>query len=158
MAPEVFSTNSAGQQTVDNPADVYMFGCFLIEVLTGNPPWFWEDDTPSLLLHRLNHPTADPGFEARKRGRWNVCVHKAATDQSVGEVWMLEQLVYLCLNVHPAARPTIDEIVDTILYMSAPRDTSVAMDRVLHNVVDGTDAWALSSVRALSSVGIFSAA
>lgn len=127
-------TNSAGQQAVTNAADVYMFDCFLIEVITGQQPWFWSQNTASLQALRIDSPTSDPVYEAQKRGLWNVVVHKEDTDLSIGEVWMLEQLVSLCLKSDPSARPTMDEVVDTLAYMSAPRG-AVATELVLTDVV-----------------------
>lgn len=137
MAPEVLQTDSDGKQAVTNAADVYMFGCYLLEIITGEDPWFWFPDPPGSSLHayRIANPSADPASECRKAGHWTLVVQKDVdTDTAFGEVWMLEKLIAVCLNADHTARPSMDEVVDTLDYMAAPRGVAVP-ERTLMEVV-----------------------
>lgn len=137
MAPEVLVTTADGRLAVTNAADVYMYGCFLIEILTGGEPWWWMGGSGSRLQSfRHENLLADPVSEARKHGAWNVVVQKdREADKTNGEVWMLEQLISLCLRADPASRPTMDQVVDSLAYAAAPRGEGVVTARVLQGVI-----------------------
>ena len=65
-APETFTT---GDTQVASPrTDVFMFGCFMLEVLTGREPWWWLPSNEALLLHRAVDGCRNPLDDAAECG------------------------------------------------------------------------------------------
>lgn len=95
--------------------DAYMFGCFIIEVMTGHEPWWWL--TPSQLELRRDCNTTPPrnplddGIAIRKL--WTV------TAPPLKLAHPLLGLVRALLSPDPTQRPDIDAAVSTLALMTA---------------------------------------
>lgn len=70
-APETF-TSVGGRQGMSVKTDVYMFGCFMLEVITGREPLYWVGKGESHLLLRARDLTKSPLELAEAAGRLDV--------------------------------------------------------------------------------------
>lgn len=110
-APETFEDGDL--QVVSTKTDVFMFGCFILEVLTVASPWWWIRKSESLLRVRLKSPI-NPLDDAITGGKFNLAVRNEASDGSAAIVQALIGLIRRCLEHDPANRPTIAAIIHTL--------------------------------------------
>jgi serine/threonine protein kinase len=110
-APETFEDGDL--QVVSTKTDVYMFGCFILEVLTVASPWWWIRKSESLLRVRLRSPI-NPLDDAVTGGKFHCVVRSDSSDGSAGVVHALIGLIRRCLEHDPARRPTIASIIHTL--------------------------------------------
>lgn len=116
-APETFIPDADGKQVVTLAADVFMFGCFMLEVLTGSDPWWFMSDgslkdtryPPRMgeVRHTQYRPDANPLDDAKAAGKVSYLVK----DPPAALITALEAVMRQCFAVEPAARPDIQAVL-----------------------------------------------
>lgn len=86
MAPEV-----ALQQGHSYSSDIWSFGCLLIEMCTGNPPWSEYSNKAVEVIKLISTPEKLPNFPECPLA--------------------LLELIKWCLNRNPEERPTADQVI-----------------------------------------------
>lgn len=117
-APETFDERADGKQVVSLAADVFMFGGFILEVVTGKDPWWFMSDGD---LHNTRYPPkegeirstpyrrdANPLDDAKAAGRLVYLVNDPPL------IAKLEDLMHRCFSSDPAARPSMDAILSEL--------------------------------------------
>jgi serine/threonine protein kinase len=107
-APETFQ--SVDFQVVSEQTDVYMFGGFMFEVLTGQTPWSWLQQS-EIGLRRATS-TASVVDDARSSGHLTYIVEDAGVKGSYVEA--LEALMCKCLSTLAWDRPAMVAIFDEL--------------------------------------------
>jgi hypothetical protein len=106
MAPELFSQAAA---PVSTKTDSYMFGCFILEVLTCREPWWWLTSA-DLQRVREDVPARNPLDDALASEHLEFQV-----DGWVGVKDTLLLRVRDLLSSDPVARPEVADVVHQLM-------------------------------------------
>lgn len=132
-APELFDVKTA--TVIDTKVDIWSLGCTLYACLVGKSPFEArsEETGGSLSLCVLGgdwrFPDEGPG-EAR-RGKQRVVDAEAAKDKKEDAISeSVKQVVRKCLQVEPAERPDVDELIALVegVVESLPDDGDAALE------------------------------
>lgn len=107
-----------------------MFGCFVLEVLTGAEPWAHKQTLPGeLQYYRATHPTANPLDDAINDGVFaSIVAGGTDTDQFRKVIVLLR----LCFAYDASKRPSMTTVLATL--SSIAEDTSSA-SRALYDTL-----------------------
>lgn len=110
-APETLEHREDGRQVVSALTDMYMFGCFMLEVLVGKTPWWWLSSSEHVLLARGANPSLSPLDAARARTDFKLVVSKSRASSCRGCVDDIVALAQSCLLADPSARPDVTAVL-----------------------------------------------
>jgi serine/threonine protein kinase len=99
-----------GKQVVSFKTDVYMFGCLIYEVLTGEDPFFWLPSGVSIAGYRMRDPLniPNPLDAAAAEGKLSYVM----ADSPVRTA--LESLSRHCMKQVPEERPNMISVLESL--------------------------------------------
>jgi hypothetical protein len=107
-APETLvDIDGTGKQVVSFKTDVYMFGCLIYEVLTGEEPFFWLPSGLLIAGYRMRDPLniPNPLDAAAAEGKLSFVMTESPVRTA------LELLSKCCMKQAPAERPDMGGVL-----------------------------------------------
>lgn len=125
LAPETFESTN-GQHIVSFKTDVYMFGCFMLEVVTGKEPLYWVSGGGAMKAAlRCRDLTKSPFGLAVEAGTLDLsCVMNSTT--VCGTVDDFVGIIRECLESEPARRPDMKGVVASLQTLLRPGATGTS--------------------------------
>ncbi len=103
-APETFVTVE-GQQVVSLETDVFMYGCVLLEVITGHTPYYWLPCAQDVIVYRVRDAHMSPYDAALAEGKLTFVMPDTPARK------LLCMLARWCLEYDAHDRPDITHVI-----------------------------------------------
>ncbi|KAG1842855.1 kinase-like domain-containing protein [Suillus subalutaceus] len=100
-APELVLSDDTDNLDSVERADIYSFGCVMLQILSGRPPWSeikseMLEARISIMLHEGRGPRRPDGYPAITDSDWNF--------------------IQKCLQFEPELRPSADKVLDFVMH------------------------------------------
>ena len=114
MAPETFTLTS-GRQLLSASTDVYMFGCLILEVISGRAPFWWLP-SGSALAFQLRMSTGTPPHPLHDAPPHASAVCVFDCPRLLAD---LHSLVAQCVCPDPTGRPDMPDVLAALVELEA---------------------------------------
>jgi serine/threonine protein kinase len=120
MSPEMIQT-----QTPTFASDIWAFGCVVLEMATGYPPWSELRDRirePAQVIYALGSATSGPSLEKLEKRMSSIESVSSSTSYSASP--LLKNFIARCFEMNAETRPTATELLRDPFF-TTPQQSSI---------------------------------